>query len=422
VKTKAVRLYGEDDLRLEEFELPPLGKDEILAEIISDSLCMSSYKAASQGARHKRVPEDVAENPVIIGHEFAGRILEVGEQWKHKFREGDKFTVQPALGEVTMDAAGYSFRWFGGDATHVIIPAIYLERDCIIPFEADSYFMSSLAEPYSCVAGTFEAHFHTKYGSYVHEMGIREGGRMAMLGAAGPMGVAAIDYIVHADRKPSLLVVTDIDQKRLDYISGLITPGEASANGIELLYINTSEKGTEDLRSLTTDEAGYDDIVVFAAVRQVVEQADGLLAFDGCLNFFAGPSDTGFKAEINFYRQHYNFNHFVATSGGNTDDIRRSIDMMIAGRLSPQFLVTHVGGLDAVRYATCRLPQLPGAKKLIYTHISMPLTAISDFEEKGKEDPLYTELHRICERNGGLWNAEAEKYLLEHGKPIRVRP
>jgi threonine dehydrogenase-like Zn-dependent dehydrogenase len=420
MKTKAVRLYGEDDLRLEEFELPQMGADEILAEVISDSLCMSSYKAASQGARHKRVPDNVAENPVIIGHEFAGIILEVGEKWKHKFKPGDKFTVQPALGEVTMDAAGYSFNWFGGDATHVVIPDIYMERDCIIPFEADSYFMSSLAEPYSCVAGTFEAHFHTKYGSYYHEMGIREGGKMAMLGAAGPMGIAAIDYIVHTDRKPSLLVVTDIDQAKLDYVASLITVEEASENGIELHYVNTSEKDTEYLRDLTGENYGYDDLLVFAPVKPVVEQGDELLAFDGCMNFFAGPADTNFRAEINFYRQHYNFNHYVATSGGNTDDIRRSIDMMVAGRLTPQYLVTHVGGLDSVMYATCRLPQLPGAKKLIYTHISMPLTAISEFAEKGKEDPFYAALAEICGRHGGLWSAEAEDYLLANGKPIEV--
>lgn len=418
MKTKAVRLYGEDDLRLEEFELPGITDNEILAEVISDSLCMSSYKAASQGARHKRVPDDVAENPIIIGHEFAGVILEVGKNWQHKFKTGDKFTVQPALGEVTMDAAGYSFQWFGGDATHVIIPEIYLERDCIIPFEADSYFMSSLAEPYSCVAGTFECHFHTKYGSYLHEMGIREGGKMAMLGAAGPMGVAAIDFIVHTDRKPSMLVVTDIDQNRLDYVAGLITVEEAKKNGIDLQYVNTAEKDTEYLRSLTGETKGYDDVLVFAPVKPVVEQGDDLLAFDGCLNFFAGPSDTNFKAEINFYRQHYNFNHYVATSGGNTDDIRKSIEMMVAGRISPQYLVTHIGGLDSVMYATCRLPQLPGAKKLIYTHISMPLTAISDFREKG--DPLYTGLADICDKHNGLWSAEAEKYLLKNGNPVEI--
>ena len=50
MKTKAVRIYGKSDLRLEEFELPPMKDDEILVKVISDSICMSSYKAAKQGA------------------------------------------------------------------------------------------------------------------------------------------------------------------------------------------------------------------------------------------------------------------------------------------------------------------------------------------------------------------------------------
>ena len=78
MKTKAVRLYGKDDLRLQEFELPAIKEDEILAKVISDDICMSSYKSSHQGADHKRVPDDVAENPTIIGHEFAGVIVEVG--------------------------------------------------------------------------------------------------------------------------------------------------------------------------------------------------------------------------------------------------------------------------------------------------------------------------------------------------------
>ena len=82
MKTKAVRLYGQEDIRLEEFELPPIKEDEILAEVVTDSLCMSSYKAAIQGEKHKKVPEDINENPIILGHEFCGVILSVGEKWK----------------------------------------------------------------------------------------------------------------------------------------------------------------------------------------------------------------------------------------------------------------------------------------------------------------------------------------------------
>lgn len=78
MKTKAVRIYGENDLRLEEFELPEMQEDEILLKVVSDSICMSTYKAAIQGAKHKRVPNDVAENPTIVGHEFCGEIVKVG--------------------------------------------------------------------------------------------------------------------------------------------------------------------------------------------------------------------------------------------------------------------------------------------------------------------------------------------------------
>ena len=46
MKTTAVRIYGEKDLRLETFELPQIKDDEILVKIVSDSICMSSYKAA----------------------------------------------------------------------------------------------------------------------------------------------------------------------------------------------------------------------------------------------------------------------------------------------------------------------------------------------------------------------------------------
>jgi hypothetical protein len=37
--------------------------------------------------------------------------------------------------------------------------------------------------------------------------------------------------------------------------------------------------------------------------------------------------------------------------------------------LDPAGLVTHIGGLDAVIDTTLRLPEIPGGKKLIYTHI-----------------------------------------------------
>ncbi len=202
MKTKAVRLYGKNDLRLEEFELPALKDDQILAQIISDSICMSSYKAAIQGNEHKRVPKDIDKNPVMIGHEFCGKILEVGSKWKDKFKPGDKFSIQPALNnpENPYAAPGYSFQYIGGSATHIIIHNDVIERGCLLQYEGDAYFYGSLSEPMSCIVGTFHAMYHTRNGSYVHEMEIVKGGSMAILAGVGPMGLGAIDYAIHRVR------------------------------------------------------------------------------------------------------------------------------------------------------------------------------------------------------------------------------
>lgn len=420
MKTTAVRLYGKKDLRLETFELPPIKDDEILAKVVTDSLCMSSYKATSQGADHKRIPDDVAEHPIIIGHEFAGVLLEVGAKWAHRFKPGDKFSIQPALNDPDgpvgiLSAPGYSYRYIGGDATYVIIPNEVMERDCLLPYKGEGFYPASLAEPLSCVIGAMHANYHLTPGSYVHKMEIVDGGNMAILAGVGPMGLAAINYVLHReDRKPGLLVVTDVDQTRLDRAASLYTVECAKRRGIDLRYINTNNlpDPVAALRALTNDE-GYNDVFVFAPVKAVVEQADALLGFDGCLNFFAGPNDPNFSANFNFYNVHYAYTHVVGTSGGNNDDMVEALELMAKG-LDPAGLVTHVGGLNAVIDATCHLPEIPGGKKLIYTHIDMPLTPIADFAELGNTQPLFKALAEICDRHNGLWNIEAEAYLLQH--------
>ena len=100
------------------------------------------------------------------------------------------------------------------------------------------------------------------------------------------------------------------------------------------------------------------------------------------------------------------------------DDMREVLEMMSRGLLDPSILITHICGLDAAGETTLDLPKIPGAKKLIYTGISLPLTAISDFAEKGRSDPLFAKLHELTAATNGLWNAQAEKYLLENAKSI----
>jgi threonine dehydrogenase-like Zn-dependent dehydrogenase len=412
MKTKAVRLYGKNDLILEEFELPEIKDDEILVQVVTDSLCMSSYKAAIQGEDHKRVPNDIAENPIIIGHEFAGNIVKVGSKWKDQFKEGEKFAIQPALNYKGSQASpGYSYPYFGGDATYTIIPQEVMELGCLLHYNGESYYDASLAEPMSCIIGAFHANYHTTPGKYEYSMGIKKGGKMAILAGTGPMGLGAIEYILNCDRRPSLLVVTDIDDKRIERAKAIYE--KAKKNDVELIFANT--KGIEDVPAYLKEISGgtgYDDVYVYAPVEPLLEQADKILSRDGCLNFFAGPTDTNFAAKFNFYNVHYSSTHIVGTSGGNTDDMIESLKMTEANLINPAVMVTHIGGLDSVAKATLELPKIPGGKKLIYTTIELELTAIDEFEEKGKTNPVFAKLDEIVKRNNGLWCAEAEKYLL----------
>lgn len=422
MKTRAVRLHGVMDLRLEEIELPEIKDGEILACIISDSICMSSYKAASQGAAHKRVPDDVAENPVIIGHEFCGKIVKVGAKWADKFKAGDKFVIQPAINyKGSLASPGYSYKYCGGASEYVIIPEEVMLMDCLLPYNGDAFFYGSLSEPMSCIIGGYHACYHTKPGVYTHDMGVTEGGNMAILAGAGPMGLGCADYAIHGGRAPKILIVTDLDDARLKRAEKLLPPEEAKKLGVDLRFINTGsiENPVEYLRSLTGGE-GFNDVFVYAPVKPVVEMGDALLARDGCLNFFAGPTNPEFSAMFNFYNVHYLSTHIVGTSGGNTDDMREAIKLMETKAINPAGMITHVGGLNACAETTMNLPKIKGAKKLIYTHVELPLTAIEDFgkaaeENKGtKLGELYADLDAICKDAGELWCAAAEKRLLEY--------
>jgi hypothetical protein len=157
-----------------------------------------------------------------------------------------------------------------------------------------------------------------------------------------------------------------------------------------------------------------------AAVPALLSQCSDLLAYDGCLNFFAGPKDKSLTAAFNFYNVHYMMHHVAANSGSLVCDMVDSVDWIGRGLLHPEVMVTHVGGIDSAADSILTLLDVPGGKRLVYTHVKMPMTAISDFAEKGRSDPFFAELDRICTANKGLWSKEAEDYLLANAPKIEI--
>ena len=432
MKAKSWRLYGASDLRLEDVELAAAGADGVVVEIVANSVCVSDYKCVTLGAGHKRVPDDIATHPVMVGHEMSGIVREVGEKWKDRFHVGQRVGIQPTLnvpGHELDSVIGYSWRSAGGESTHVYLPSIVMEMGCLLPYNGDAFFKCSLAEPISCVLAGLRANYHNAQAAHEHIQGIVDGGAMLLMAGCGAMGLGCVDIACHSpERRPRMLVVTDVDEARLSRAARMFglawADGRADGevNGVALHFVNTAAvpDPVKTLKAYSGAENGYDDIFVMAAVPALLSQCSSLLAYDGCLNFFAGPKDKDLAASFNFYNVHYMLHHVAANSGSLVCDMVDSVDWIGKGILHPEVMVTHVGGLDSAADATLNLVKVPGGKRLVYTHVSMPMTAIADFAEKGKTDPLFAALDRICAAHNGLWSKEAEDCLLANALKVEI--
>ncbi len=416
MKVKGVRLYGAEDLRTEEFDLPELQEDEILLRIISDSLCMSTWKESKLGAEHIRVPNDVSEHPIIIGHEFSGIIAKVGSKWKEEYKEGERFAVLPGI-PGCMGAPGYSFPYFGGDVTYCIIPGNIIEKGCLLHYSGQTFYEVSMAEPIYCIIGGFHANFHTTDQSYEKPIGVKPGGNTIILGGCGPMGLGAVSYALalEPDKRPGRIVVTEVKSDRLKRAEEVISKAYAAEKNVELMFVNTADYGDEsELLMELTGGYGYDDVFIFAPIRRLAETGNKILAMDGCMNLFAGPADKAFSAEMNLYDCHYRRTKIIGSSGGSKQDLLDALELISRKKLDPSLMITHIGGIDAIAEATKNLPQIPGGKKLMYLPIEMPLTAITDFRKKGETNELFRMLADSCDIHNGLWNPEAEDILLKY--------
>ena len=417
MNTKAIRLHGAMDMRYAEFELPPVGADEVMIKVVTDSLCASTYKAVKQGSNHKRVPNDIEENPIIIGHELCGEIVEVGENLTNTWKVGQRIVIQPALKLDSGYDPGYSYKYVGGSATYCVVPSIVMERGCLIPYEGDNFFGGSLVESLGCVLRGYKGFYHTDYSNYVRTDGAKKGGRLAILGGAGPMGIGAV-ALAYGYAGVAEVVVTDLSQERLDYAAAKCSVEEAAKHGCKLTYVNTSEMADPVSYLKEISGGGFDDVFVMVPVPALFTMAEEICREDGCVNFFAGPAVHNMQGPINLYRIHYDGIHVVGTAGSIPEDTVDTIHLIEQDKLNVGALVSHILGLHAVPEAILDMEVPNGAKKVCYTGIDIPLIAVDDLENKGKDNELYRELALIVKRNGGLWCTEAEKYLLENGPKL----
>jgi len=225
---------------------------------------------------------------------------------------------------------------------------------------------------------------------------IRDGDRVNIVGAGGPMGV------MHAIRTISLgaegvsVVASDIDEERLGAAAKIVS-SMAKRNGVEFGSCNPSKDGPVD---------AVDYTALMAPVPALVGEAVRSAAERGIINIFAGiPVSVTGDIDLDSYisRRLY----FVGTSGSVVTDMRRLLAKVESGELDTNVCVGAVCGLESAaegmraveqRQITGKIIVYPGCKgfglvKVDALNATMP------------------EVGRCLDE--GVWTLAAEKKLLE---------
>ncbi|MCL1948041.1 MAG: alcohol dehydrogenase catalytic domain-containing protein [Chitinivibrionia bacterium] len=376
MQSNVVRLYGKRDLRQETINLSPPQEHEIIADVVCCAVCATCCKVAQLGQEHNRVPQELAQNPIILGHEFCAKVTEVGDGVE-KSLVGKSVIVQPMVYKSGFEwqAMGHSFGEAGGYATKIKIPRQFYENNAIIEFSKKGYYKAALAEPLGCIIAAFRTQYHTKQESFKPIYGNKPNGTMVFLGGAGNMGKLAVQLWKTKSDENAKLIIYDRNLEKLKSLDEIIKTDDRIK-----AY---SPQDENFIRSLA---ATIDDVVVFAPSRDMVDLGMSLLAFDGCLNFFAGPFEKEFNVPVNFHNIHYLRHHIVGSSGASGEDIRRALQLIEDNFIDPSLIVSHIGGLNCVPEVVGNFSAFGGGKKLIYPQTSLPLTAVSGWSVEKEEE------------------------------------
>lgn len=203
--------YGPGQLQYTDYPKPEVGKDDVLIKVKAAGICGSDLQL-----RYGTVTDKIVDYPIVIGHEFAGEVCEVGEsvvRWKTGDRvvsDNTGFVCGTCHACATGDYLNCAGRkgmgndMDGGFAQYVKIPGQVLHAfpNCLyrIPDNC-SYEDASILDP-CCNA----------YKAVVQEAGFQPGENIVIFGA-GALGLFSVQIanIVGANR--IILVGQKADEK-----------------------------------------------------------------------------------------------------------------------------------------------------------------------------------------------------------------
>ena len=333
---KAARLYGPNDMRVADCEIPEIGDDEILLKTKVAAICGTDLRMISNG--YKGVD---ADHPLTLGHEIAGLIERVGKNVKG-YGPGMRAALAPNIGcgfcdwcssgdtHLCPDYQAFGINMDGGFAEFVRIPSNAIMQgnitilDDSMPFDA-----AALIEPASCV---LNGQMRT---------GIHLNDKVLIIGA-GPIGI--MHGLMARAFGAAKVYIRDLSLERMKQSVSLIP-------GAEVIMEDDLEEAAKRL----TGGRGFD--VTITACPAPAAQVDALkvAGMNGRILYFGGlPAG---KDEVTLATNHIHYKQLSihGSTRGNVSQYRAVAKMVMAGNLDLAKLVSRRYPLaefnEAVEYA-----------------------------------------------------------------------
>jgi L-iditol 2-dehydrogenase len=310
--------YRNSDVRLQEMPKPEIGPNELLVKVIASGICGSDVM---EWYRIKRAP-------LVLGHEIAGDIVEVGPRVK-KYKVGQRVFVShhvPCMkcryclaGHTsTCDTLRTTNFYPGGFAEYIRVPEINLEHGVYVLPKELTYDDGAFIEPLACVVRGFKL-CRFKPGSTVLVLGS---------GIAGLLNIK-LAKAYGAEK----IIATDLSNYRLD---------AARRFGADVVL-----DASKDVPRLVREANGgrrADLVIVCAGSIGAIDQAFASVDRGGTILLFAPPMP-GTQVPVPFGDLWKDEITVTMTYAGSPDDIKDAIELLWTKKVIVSDMITHRFGL-----------------------------------------------------------------------------
>jgi threonine dehydrogenase-like Zn-dependent dehydrogenase len=322
--------------------LTKIGPDELLVRHDACGLCFSDIKVIKAGQEHPRIYRDMAEDPVVLGHEISMTVVDVGENLADQYKVGDRFTIQA---DIFIDGIGYAYGYEiqGGLSQFNVIDQRVLNGDdgnYLLPVQPETgYAESALTEPWACVIAAYQLKYRT---------GIKNGGALWIIGT-GDDRPFTISEGFDKNSHPAQLYFTNLPEQFANWLID-----RADSLGIP-------HEEVVDFHNPPFEQV--DDLIIFGGDADIIESASPYLANFGICAIL---SETRIPRKVNTDVGRVHYNRWVYIGTTSTDVAKAYSEVPVRSVLKPGGKTWFVGaGGPMGRMHVQRAIQLQNGPKTI---------------------------------------------------------